>query len=160
MRSVEGCSSETSLGLCRGQAALFLLLGARPTPKLLLSQLQSSLLYQSPTTCTIHSKSLFNCCCSIAAATFLQCKVLLSCTLGLASHGWIMIRESCTNGGRSSCCCCCFIHYLCIIPPSSVICALHVLECSKARLCMTRMQCRRHSKQQVDIAIVKSLVTA
>ena len=48
MRSVEGCSSGMSLGLCRGHAALFLLDGAKPTPKLLLLQLQSSLLYQSP----------------------------------------------------------------------------------------------------------------
>ena len=54
MRLAEGFSSETSLGLCRGQAALFLLPGGRPTPKLLLSHLQSSLLYQSPTTCNTH----------------------------------------------------------------------------------------------------------
>ena len=55
MRLAEGFSSVTSLGLCRGQAALFLLPGGRPTPKLLLSHLQSSLLYQSPTTCSTHS---------------------------------------------------------------------------------------------------------
>lgn len=48
MRSGEGCSWGMSLGLCRGQAAWFLVAGANPTPKLLLLQLQSSLLYQSP----------------------------------------------------------------------------------------------------------------
>lgn len=48
MRWVEGCRSELSLGLCTGQAAWFLLEGASPTPKLLLLQDQSNLLYQSP----------------------------------------------------------------------------------------------------------------
>ena len=48
MSCVEGWRSGMSLGLCTGQAAWFLLEGARPTPKLLLQQDQSNLLYQSP----------------------------------------------------------------------------------------------------------------
>ena len=57
MSWVEGCRCGTSLGLCRGQAAWFLLAGANPTPKLLLLHPQSSLLYQSPAASAPHTDS-------------------------------------------------------------------------------------------------------
>ena len=129
MRLAEGCSSETSLGLCRGQAALFLLPGARPTPKLLLLQLQSSLLYQSPTQALLISHN----------------------------HFWSLVHYSIyTTSGLW------YAAATAAAAAEAFIRALHVhmLECSRARLCMARVLCRRHSEQHGDIASVKALITA